>query len=217
MSELRLVLASRSPRRHELLRLFGVPFEVREADVREKSRPAERPADLVARLSRAKAHGAQLANPDRALLIGCDTIVALDGDILGKPRDAAEADAMLHRLRGRSHLVYSAITLLDPRGRRETEVAETRLTMRAYDAAEIRAYVASGDPLDKAGSYAIQHEGFHPVRTIEGCYASVMGLPLCHLVRGLRKWGLEPATDVPTACQVYTGHRCAIYPEILTE
>jgi MAF protein len=149
-------------------------------------------------------------------VIGCDTIVSLDGDILGKPGGPDEADAMLHRLRGRSHLVYSAITLLDPVGRAATELAETRLTMRAYNAAEIRAYVASGDPLDKAGGYAIQHEGFHPVETVKGCYASVMGLPLCHLARGLRNWGVKPATDVPTTCQVYTGHRCTIYPEIMT-
>jgi MAF protein len=149
-------------------------------------------------------------------VIGCDTIVALERDILGKPRGANEAEAMLQRLRGRSHFVYSGITLLDSVDRAVTELAETRLTMRAYSETEIRAYVASGDPLDKAGGYAIQHEGFHPVDEIEGCYASVMGLPLCHLARNLRNWGIEPAADVPTACRAHTGHRCVVYQEIMT-
>jgi MAF protein len=216
MSEPRLVLASRSPRRYELLRLLGLPFEVMAADVRETPRAGERPAELVSRLSRAKADGAQLVDRNDALLIGCDTVVVLKDDILGKPRGANEAGAILRRLRGRSHFVYSAVTLLDPVGRAATELAETRLTMRAYSDAEIWAYVASGDPLDKAGGYAIQHEGFHPVARVEGCYASVMGLPLCHLARGLRNWDVEPATDVPTACQAHTGHRCAVYREIMT-
>jgi MAF protein len=171
---------------------------------------------LVTRLSRAKADGARPFDRNNRLVIGCDTIVALEGDILGKPRGANEAKAMLHRLRGRSHVVYSGITLLDPADRAATELAETRLTMRAYSEAEISAYVASGDPLDKAGGYAIQHEGFHPVDEIEGCYSNVMGLPLCHLARSLRNWGIEPATDVPTVCQAHTGHRCVVYQEIMT-
>jgi MAF protein len=198
-----------------LLRLLGLPFEVTAAHVSETPRAGETPAELVSRLSRAKAYSAQLLHRHDTLVIGCDTVVALNGDILGKPRGAGEAGAMLHRLRGRSHYVYSAITLLDSAGRITTELAETRLRMRAYSDAEIRAYVASGDPLDKAGAYAIQHAGFHPVAEIEGCYASVMGLPLCHLARGLRNWDVEPATDLPSACQAHTDHRCAVYQEII--
>jgi MAF protein len=216
MSEPRLVLASQSPRRHELLRLLGIPFEATRADVRETPRTGETPAELVSRLSHAKAESARLLDRNGTLVIGCDTIVELNGDILGKPRGANEARAMLRRLRGGSHDVYSAITLLDSVGRATTELAKTRLKMRAYSEAEMRAYVASGDPLDKAGAYAIQHEGFDPVTQIEGCYASVMGLPLCHLARGLRDWGVEPATDLPTACQAHTGHRCAVYQGIMT-
>jgi MAF protein len=199
-----------------LLTLLGLPFEVTAAEARETPRAGETPAELVIRLSHAKAYGARLIDRHDALVIGCDTIVALDGDILGKPRSANEAEAMLQRLGGRSHCVYSAITLLDPVDRAATELAKTQLTMRAYNEAEIRAYVDSGDPLDKAGGYAIQHQGFHPVNSIEGCYASVMGLPLCHLARSLRNWGLEPTTDVPTACQAHTGHRCEVYQEIMT-
>ena len=224
MSKPRLVLASQSPRRAELLQLVGLRFDVVGAGVEEEPRAGEGPAELVARLSRAKASGAGpfgelragLADGPGVLVIGCDTIVSLDGRILGKPRDATEATAMLQCLRGRSHRVCSALTCLGPRGRAETEVAATRVTMRVYSDAEIAAYVASGDPLDKAGGYAIQHELFHPVDQVEGCYASVMGLPLCHLVRCLSGWGVAPAKEVPTACQAHTGHRCAVYQEIIT-
>jgi MAF protein len=222
MSEPHLVLASESPRRRALLQLLGLPFGVMVADVTERARVDETPAELVTRLSRAKADAASRAEdrsragasaPFPALVIACDTVVALEATnresrILGKPRDREEAAAMLDLLRGRSHLVYSAVTVLDSVGRAATTVAETRLTMRSYTDSELAAYVASGDPLDKAGAYAIQHEGFHPVREIAGCYASVMGLPLCHLTRSLRRWRVSPATDVPTACQAYTGHRC---------
>jgi predicted house-cleaning NTP pyrophosphatase (Maf/HAM1 superfamily) len=123
---------------------------------------------------------------------------------------------MLRRLRGRDHAVYSAVTLLEPgTGRTTTEVAKTHLTMRVYTDAEMATYVASGDPLDKAGAYAIQHPGFHPVASLRGCYANVVGLPLCHLTRGLRSLGVEPPHDVPTACQAHTGRRCRVYGAIL--
>ncbi len=212
------MLASRSPRRRELLQLLGLPFEVTAADVAEVPRADETPVELVTRLSRAKAESlkigdARLNGHGEALVIACDTVVALEEAhgptrILGKPRDAEEAGAMLRLLRGRSHLVYSAVTVLDRTRRAVTKLAETRLTMRTYTDSEIAAYVASGDPLDKAGAYAIQHQGFHPVKEMEGCYASVMGLPLCHLTRLLLRWGRPPAADVPAACQAHTGHRC---------
>jgi predicted house-cleaning NTP pyrophosphatase (Maf/HAM1 superfamily) len=251
------MLASQSPRRRELLQLLGLPFGVTVADVTEAPMADETPTELVTRLSRAKAHavlledgsarpGARIevaaphdAHPctssTRALVIACDTVVALEDTlrddahprddvsprdgasshqtrILGKPRDSADAVEMLNLLRGRSHLVYSAVTVRHPTRGAVTELVETRLSMRSYTASEIAAYVASGDPLDKAGAYAIQHEGFAPVEEIEGCYASVMGLPLCQLARCLRHWGCPPATDVPTACQTYTGHHCLVEP-----
>lgn len=150
------------------------------------------------------------------IVIACDTVVALDQEILGKPRHAAEATSVLRRLSGRPHAVYSAITLLEPAtGRTASEVAETWVVMRPYTDVEIAAYVASGDPLDKAGAYAIQHPGFHPVAELQGCYANVMGLPLCHLTRCLRAWGVDPSHDVPAACQAHTDRRCSVYTAIL--
>ncbi|RLC81170.1 MAG: septum formation protein Maf [Chloroflexi bacterium] len=216
MSNPRLLLASQSPRRRELLTLLGLPFGVTVADVVEAPQPGEPPYDLVARLSQDKAHA--VAVPPDALVIACDTVVALEGELLGKPRDAAEATAMLKRLRSRPHTVYSAITLLETTaGRALTQVAETQVVMRAYSDAEITAYVAGGDPMDKAGAYAIQHAGFHPVAELRGCYANVMGLPLCHLTRRLRDWEIEPPNDAPTACQAHIGRRCATYAAILND
>lgn len=210
----RLLLASRSPRRHDLLVLLGLPFDITAADVDETPRSDESPAALVVRLSREKSR-AVIAPPD-TLVIACDTIVALNGEPLGKPRDTAEAVEMLRRLRGRPHTVYSAVTLLEPAtGREQSTVAATTVVMRAYTDAELAAYVASGDPLDKAGAYAIQHAAFHPVAEVEGCYANVTGLPLCHLTRSLRAWGIEPTRDVPAACQAHTGYRCTVYATIL--
>lgn len=228
MSEPRLLLASRSPRRRELLALLGLPFEVTVADVAEVPRMGESPAALAVRLSRTKALAAcsepgRSAGPGQGAatrpdttVIACDTVVALDGALLGKPHDAAEATSMLSRLRGRSHAVYSAITLREAAsGRVLTDLAETRVVMRAYTSAQVAAYVASGDPLDKAGAYAIQHAGFHPVAELQGCYANVVGFPLCHLARCLRAWGLELPRQVPAGCQAHTGHSCAIYTSIL--
>lgn len=221
MSERHLILASQSPRRRELLKLVGLPFEVTVSDVRETPGKDERPSELVTRLSRAKARKAELNGRRSALVIACDTIVALragpaEAQILGKPRDGREARTMLRRLRGRYHVVYSAVTVGTPGHAATTDLVETRLTMRAYTDAEIQAYVASGDPLDKAGAYAIQHEGFDPVERIEGCYASVMGLPLCHLARRLRERGMKVDADVPTACQTHTSHVCHVYEEIVS-
>ncbi|MFW6135788.1 MAG: Maf family protein [Chloroflexota bacterium] len=221
MSEWNLILASQSPRRRELLSLLGLPFEVTAADANEIPRADETPSELVSRLSRAKALGAELAGRHRALVIACDTIVAMEEgpretEILGKPRDPDDARAMLRRLRGRPHLVYSAATVWDSIRGAATDVVETRLRMRSYSEAEIRAYVASGDPLDKAGAYAIQHQGFDPVATVEGCYASVMGLPLCHVALRLRQRGVAAPADVPAVCQTHTGHRCDVYRQIWT-
>jgi septum formation protein len=224
----KLLLASGSPRRRELLNLLGLDFEVTSPSVDEVPLVDEPPVSLVARLSRAKARaGCPSSSSDaavshRTVVIACDTVVALDGELLGKPGDAVEAAAMLRRLRRRpSHAVYSAITLLaSDTGRVTTDVAETQVTMRAYTDPEIVAYVASGDPLDKAGAYAIQHAGFRPVAGLEGCYANVMGLPLCHLTRCLRAWGIESPPHisvVPQVCQAHIGYDCPVYSAILDE
>jgi septum formation protein len=141
-----------------------------------------------------------------------------DGSVLlGKPADAAEAASMLERLRGRTHQVYTALALLDPtRGRLLTDLCVSQVPMRAYSADEMAAYIASGDPLDKAGAYAIQHSGFNPVVNFAGCFASVMGLPLCHLVRITLKMGLTlPTSHVPHACQSALAYTCPIYERVL--
>jgi len=194
-----LLLASQSPRRHELLALLGLPFEVLSPNIVEAHRADEPPPEVAARLSLTKARAAwRIANrtltaPAPRAVIACDTVVALNGRLLGKPRDEDEAGTMLRQLRARAHIVYSAFTILDTTTDQTlTEVAETIVMMRAYTDAEIAGYVASGDPMDKAGAYAIQHSGFHPVTEVRGCYTNVVGLPLCHLARHLYASGHWP-------------------------
>jgi MAF protein len=214
----KLLLASASPRRRELIKLLGLPVETTAADIDEAPLDHE-PADSMAiRLSRAKAQAvaAHIPNPSTQIIIASDTIVSLDDEPLGKPLDAAEARSMLLRLRDRVHQVHTAVTLIDTASDRAlTDLATSDVRMRAYSNQEIDAYIASGDPFDKAGAYAIQHSGFNPAESFAHCFANVMGLPLCHLVRSLRKLGVEPVTDVPKACQAHLGYKCPVYETIL--
>jgi predicted house-cleaning NTP pyrophosphatase (Maf/HAM1 superfamily) len=123
---------------------------------------------------------------------------------------------MLHKLRGRVHQVYTALAVRAPdTGDVFIDLCASNVPMRAYTPAEIEAYAATGDPLDKAGAYAIQHAGFHPVEGFGGCFASVMGLPLCHLTRTLRKIGITPQVDVPKACQSHLGYACPVFQSVL--
>jgi MAF protein len=172
----------------------------------------------VRRLALAKADSAGAAADHNEIVLAADTAV-LNGDrILGKPADRAEAREMLQALRGREHRVLTAIALVDQAsGERVVDVCETCVPMRAYGDAEVEAYVASGAVQDKAGAYGIQDHGFDPVLVdqMQGCYANVMGLPLCHLVRSMRRLGLEPPGDVPAACRAHTGYACSVYPGIL--
>jgi len=200
-----------------------MPFEVSVADVDEAPHTAETPADMARRLSAAKARVVAAATAaadggDDTVVIAGDTVVSLGGAVLGKPRDSTEATEMLVSLRSRPHTVYSGVALLDTgNGRLASDIAETQVFMRDYSADEIAAYVASGDPFDKAGGYAIQFEEFHPVARIGGCYLTVIGLPLCHITRNLRRWGIELGHDVPAACQAYTGRICPVYEAILAD
>ncbi|MCJ7434558.1 MAG: Maf family protein, partial [Anaerolineales bacterium] len=158
---------------------------------------------------------AQTAQPDY-IIIGADTAVVDSGDILGKPIDAAEAVTMLTRLRGHSHQVYTGIAALRVAdGKLVTDLCNTDVPMRLYSDEEIESYALSGDPLDKAGAYAIQHPGFRPVEKLNGCYASVMGLPICHLVRSLRQLDISPTADVPVNCQTYLNYQCPVSGAIL--
>lgn len=213
-----LILASNSPRRRELLALGGWEFRVQAAEVDETPLAGEPAPAYVLRLAHAKARtvGQQLG--PGALVVAADTTVVDRGSILGKPVDAADAARMLRRLRGRQHQVYTALALLHTADQRMWEtVCFTEVPMRHYQDTEIEAYIASGDPLDKAGAYAIQHAGFHPVDSLQGCYANVMGLPLCHLAHLLRGVGIQPAQPVPPACQAHLAYTCTVYPTILGE
>ena len=219
------LLASGSPRRHELFALFGWPFDVTSADVDESPHDGEVPAQMVMRLSRAKAARVSLApsvptDVRKVVIIAADTTVSLDGAPLGKPRDNADAGRMLRALRGRTHQVHTAITLMDASrhtGQTISDLATTDVPMRDYGDDEIAAYIASGDPLDKAGAYAIQHDGFHPVAELRGCFANVMGLPLCHLARGLRAMNIEPEAGVPAVCQAHLRYECPVFSMILSD
>jgi septum formation protein len=216
----RIILGSGSPRRRRFMELLGLPFEVCVADIDERNGRGETPGELVARLSGEKAAVVAAAigldaavvsdaAVSGAVVIGADTIVTLDGHLLGKPAGPEEAMAMLRRLRGRAHHVYSGVTLVPPAGAAPQTIVDcSTVWMRPYTDDEIATYVATGDPLDKAGSYAIQHAGFNPVARMRGCYASVMGLPLCRLARMLARVGAAPAVDVAAACSAFTGVTC---------
>lgn len=211
-----LVLASNSPRRKELLGLSGWEFDVRPANVDESQRPCEVPGEYVLRLAQSKAGACAVRVPERTVILAADTAVVVDGDILGKPGSEGEAVEMLRRLRGRTHQVATGLAVLrSADGMMVTDLCVTDVPMRAYREKEIEAYVASRDPLDKAGAYAIQHPGFHPVRKLHGCYASVMGLPLCHLVRTLRALEVAPPADVPANCQAALHYQCPISSAVL--
>jgi septum formation protein len=172
-----LVLASASPRRAELLRAAGIPFQVVPADVDERQHAGEDAGAYVQRLASAKAAHVAKAHPGRPVL-GADTTVVLDGEVLGKPLDAADAVAMLGRLSGRSHRVLTGVCLIGADGRAETSVASTTVEFRAVSAVEIQEYVASGEPMDKAGAYAIQGGAGGFVARIDGDYDNVVGLPV---------------------------------------
>lgn len=210
-----LWLASGSPRRRQLLALLGLPFEVAVPDVDEQALPGEAPAEMVKRLSRLKAE-ACAREQDGSYVVAADTIVVLLGRVLGKPRDEPEARAMLRDLRGRRHLVLSGHTIVNlATGKRITDICESKVTIRAMSDEEIEAYVASGDPMDKAAAYAVQNEEFHPVSEVVGCPANVMGLPLCHVARDLRRHGVALPPSKPLECRIGYGYLCAIVDEVM--
>ncbi|HJW90827.1 MAG TPA: Maf family protein [Anaerolineales bacterium] len=211
-----LVLASNSPRRKQLLQLGGWEFQVVAAHVDENPHPGEGPRAYVLRLAKEKAQvGAQNA-PGAEVVVAADTTVVDGVAFLGKPVDAAEAAAMLRRLRARRHQVYTGLVALRRAdGLILSDVCVTNVFMRDYSEAEIKAYIATGDPLDKAGAYAIQHTGFDPVEKIEGCFANVVGLPLCLLSRLLAKLGLPPPAKILEPYLKDEGQPCLITNQVL--
>lgn len=193
----RVILASQSPRRRELLAQIGLAHEVRPADIDESVHPGEEPVPHCERLARDKAHTLAVMHPD-AVVIGSDTIVVIDGAILGKPIDAADAVAMLERLSGREHTVYTAVAVAQG-GRTFSAVEAVRVQFRVLTREEIEAYVQTGEPNDKAGAYGIQGFGATMVERIDGDYFAVMGLPLRRLVELLVSLGYPYAFGPLTA------------------
>jgi septum formation protein len=187
---MRIVLASSSPRRAEILRQAGIPFEALATNSDESRRKNESPVELVLRLAKAKASAAASRIPGPAIVLGADTEVVVDGQVLGKPATAEDARAMLRRLSGREHEVVTGLVAVRlPEKTLRVEHETTRVTFAAMSEEEIAAYIATGEPFDKAGAYAIQGIGGRYVSRIEGCYFNVMGLPLARLYRMLREMG----------------------------
>lgn len=187
-----LILASASPRRRELLTQIGVSFVVEVSDVEEVIDAALLPHALVASLALQKAQ-AVAKNHTEGIVLGADTIVVSDGNILGKPQDAAQAKAMLQSLSGRWHQMMTAVALVDAQDDQKvwTSVESTNVKFRNLTQEDIAAYVATGESMDKAGAYGIQGYGALLVERIEGCYNNVVGLPLQQVARGLNQWGIN--------------------------
>jgi septum formation protein len=228
------ILASNSPRRKQLLQVLGLDFSVLPAEIDEQAHPGEKPRDYVLRVAAEKARaaaGKTAGNSARnsarncagdALILAADTVV-IDGEtenevILGKPAGPKEAEAMLRRLRGRTHQVYTALAMLHQAdGRLLLDFCASGVTMRDYTDAEISEYIASGDPLDKAGAYAIQHRGFHPVSALSGCFTNVVGLPLCRVVAMMQSFDDRSAQNLPYPCLYPPAGSCSFLPETLEE
>jgi len=213
MLETKLVLASTSPRRNELLRLLGIPFEKRPSNADETHPEDVDALEYVLQMAREK--GQIVRHSEGEWILSADTIVALDGRVVGKPADDSEAYEILRALRARKHKVYTALCLRTKNGGIPMEsLCATDVLMRDYTEDELVAYIASEDYKDKAGGYAIQHKQFHPCTGVKGCYANVMGLPLCHLAMLLESAGYKLSADVPQACQRYNDITCEVYPQI---
>ena len=198
-----LILASASPRRRQLLAALGLPFTIDTADIDESALPAESPEIHARRLAETKAR-VVASRWDNAIVLAADTIVVQEGDILGKPVDAADAWRMLQALRAAPHQVISAVAVAHPGGL-ESALHTSEVEMRPYTDAEIAAYIASGDPFDKAGAYAIQHSEFRPVARFSGCFASIMGLPLGLVADLLERVGLQSHLPMATGLWGYHG------------
>ena len=219
----KLYLASNSPRRKELLSLIGWKYTLLPIDVDEAPLLNEDGVEYVKRIAKSKAFTAASQAGVDGVIIAADTAVIDSNtrgrtEILGKPGDQNEAVEMLRSLRGRIHQVFTAISILRTQdGTILSDLCTTDVPMRNYRDEEIEAYVSSADPMDKAGAYAIQHAGFHPVERLWGCFANVMGLPLCHLARSLSRLDMTTIVDVPQACQAALEYDCPVYQQVLYE
>jgi len=223
MNAPKVILASNSPRRQQFFQDLGIPFLAESADIDESPAPNEPPDEMVARLALAKSltvaarHTSGAAErdpvpPHDILVIGADTVVAVEGELLGKPADTGEARSMLVRLRARPHQVHTALALALVAGGelkcKRCLLNTTTVKMRDYSEDEIAAYIATGDSMDKAGAYAIQHPQFRPVQSLSGCPAGVMGLPVADLLRLLADFNLRVKRSPVQICPALTGLQC---------
>ena len=195
MNSIKLILASASPRRKTLLGATGLAFEIVESGIDEVRHEDEPAPDFAVRMAREKAHHVSVRILD-ALVLAADTIVECDGQILGKPLDGAAARAMLRTLSGNTHTVVTAFAIARGGAIVESMPVASRVTFRALSANEIAAYVATGDPLDKAGAYGIQDAGAGFIERVEGARDNVMGLPVREVLAALRRHGVDVAPQV---------------------
>ncbi len=186
-----LILASASPRRHELLRQLGVSYRIKASDVDESVLPGEDPADYVRRVAQDKAQAVAGRDESGLPVLGADTTVVIEGRILGKPGDAAEAAEMLRLLSGQVHKVYSAVVLVEDAGTIRSLLSVTEVRFAQLEEDWIKAYVASGEPMDKAGAYGVQGCAAHRISEIRGSYSGVMGLPLYETMELLHAAGFS--------------------------
>lgn len=212
--EFKLILASGSPRRKELLTLLGLSFEVQPGQTDESEHDGEEPLNYVRRVAVEK--GKACPREDSGWVLSADTIVEQDGRVIGKPKDFAEAEEILKALRAKDHQVFTAVNV-SHNGQSRSSYCQTTVSMRDYSDTEIEDYIHTNSPMDKAGGYAIQDATFHPVSNLEGCWANVMGLPLCHLYKLMQQSELEPSPGIADRCQNYLGIVCPVYAEILNE
>ncbi len=198
-----------------MLSWTGWPFTCQPSDVDESPHPEEDPSSYVQRLALDKMCAAREHAPGNRVILAADTVVVDGGELMGKPADALQARSMLQQLRGRTHQVMTALALYDFASQQTAlEVCQADVSMRFYSDKEIDIYIESGDPLDKAGAYAIQHRIFRPVENFRQCFACVMGLPLCHLAKGMRRLGFWPRVDIPAVCQANLEYACPIWAGI---
>jgi septum formation protein len=186
----KIVLASSSPRRKELLEIVGVSFGIVHPTADETVIGNETPEDFALRVSVDKASSVSMSLDERCVVIGADTVVVVDGEILGKPSDEVEATSMLNKISGREHRVLTAFSILKPPGEvLHSEIVATKVLVNPLAAHEIEGYIKTGEPMDKAGAYGIQGIGSFMVREIEGSYTNVVGLPLVELLQALANLG----------------------------
>ena len=205
---MRLVLASASPRRRELLAGLGLPFDVVPSTVEESLAPGLPAPALATSLALAKARDVAARTEPATVVLAADTLVVLEGHPFGKPASPDDARRMLAALGGRTHEVVTGVAVVEAgTGREATEAVVSRVVMRPYTAAEIEAYLATGEPWDKAGAYAVQGEGRRLVAGVEGCYTNVVGLPVTTTARLLRAVGLAPVMGVAGSDPAGSGPR----------